>query len=101
MNDDPTRSDFDSEEEAVFEMSQDIVSAKRQIQSNTKLLSDAESRAALYKELADTSIEETDTLKWRNALSESHILQDMLRARIAKLENALSVLEKAVRQLQT
>lgn len=101
MNDDPSRSDFDSPEEAIFELTQDVLSAKRQIESLQKILSETEAGEAGYREMLEIDLDRNEQKRWQEALERSLNLQDMCKARIAKLENALIVLEQGIRSLKT
>lgn len=101
MNDDPARSDFDSPEEAIFELTQDVLSARRQIESLQKILSETEAGEAGYREMIEIDPDERETKRWQRALERSLNLQEMCTARIAKLEQALMVLEQGIHRLKT
>lgn len=84
-------------EEFLFEISQDKLSAQRQISTNKKLLAEAEASDENFKiciELAETASERE---RWERNLEDSIELQMILKKRITVLEKALLTFEKAVR----
>lgn len=101
MNDSQEAIGFDSPEEVVFELTQDVISAKKQIKDIKKLLLESEEASADFKELAMIDPDHEERTRWQQALEKSIKLQGMYKARIGTLEDALVVLEKTILRLKT